>query len=58
MKESIRGKVSPQELERMWKGIDLACFWARVIEGASEDIEALACARALSKGTAADQVFI
>jgi hypothetical protein len=58
MEESIRGKVSPQELERMWKGIDLACFWARVIEGASEGIEAYSRARALSKGKAVDQVFI
>lgn len=49
-------KPTPQELETMWKSVDLKKFWEEVIKNISKDAEEYRIARAKSKGT--NQVFI
>ncbi len=55
-KKSVKESISPQELERMWKNVDLSRFWRKVIERVSREADAYEYARAKSKGV--NQVFI
>ena len=57
-KKSTDKKISPQELERMWKSVDLSNFWREVAEEVSREAEAYRHARAKSKAQAASTVFI
>jgi len=49
-------KLTPQELETMWKSVDLKKFWEEVIKNTLPHIEGYEKARAKSRGT--NQVLI
>ena len=55
-KKSAKKRVSPKELERMWKNVNLPNFWREVSEKALPEMEAYRIARAKSRGV--NQVFI
>lgn len=56
-----RGKkeqISSQDLQRMWKSVDLSRFWTKVVENVSKEAEAYEHARAKSREGAAHQVLL
>jgi len=57
-KKSAEKKISPRELERMWKSVDLSHFWEEVAQKVYKEAEAYRCARAKSMEKAASTVFI
>ncbi len=57
-KKSAKESISPKELEKMWKSVDLPGFWREVTEKILPEAEAYRIARAKSKAQAASTVFI
>jgi len=57
-KKAVKKRVSPKELERRWKEVDLSCFWQEVAQAAAPEMEAYRVARTKSKAQAASTVFV
>jgi hypothetical protein len=51
-------RVTPQDLQKMWQGVDLSRFWADVVKSVSKEADAYEHARAKSREGAAHQVLI
>jgi len=57
-KKLVKTAISSEELEKMWKGVNLSRFWGDVIEKVSKEADAYAYARAKSKEQAGCTVFV
>jgi len=58
VKKSANKTISPQELRRMWKSVNLPHFWEKVAREVSKGAEAYRIARVKSREKAASTVLI